>query len=77
MSNDKHNDLQVTSDDISFLKNVTMPDFENGENIEDLQGSYKKMAINKLREVVVSKGLVSDASKLKKTEILKMLEIDN
>ena len=77
LSNDKHNDLQVTSDDISFLKNVTMPDFENGENIEDLQGSYKKMAINKLREVVVSKGLVSDASKLKKTEILKMLEIDN
>ena len=77
LSNDTHNDLQVTSDDISFLKNVTMPDFENGENIEDLQGSYKKMAINKLREVVVSKGIVSDASKLKKTEILKMLEIDN
>jgi hypothetical protein len=80
LSNDTHNDLKVTSNDISFLKNVTMPDFENCENcenVEDLQGSYKKMPINKLREVIVSKGVVSDASKLKKTEILKMLEIDN
>jgi hypothetical protein len=77
LSNSTHNDLQVTSDDISFLKNVTMPDFENSENTEDLQGSYKKMSINKLREVIVSKGVVLDASKLKKNEILKMLEIDN
>jgi hypothetical protein len=77
LSNDKHNDLKVTSNDISFLKNVPMPNFENGENGEDLQGSYKKMPINKLREVIVGKGVVSDASKLKKTEILKMLEIDN
>ena len=74
LSNDKHNDLN--NNDMSFLKNVTMPDFENAENVEDLQGSYKKMPINKLREVIVSKGVVSDASKLKKNEILKMLELD-
>ena len=53
-----------------------MADFENCENVEDLQSSYKKMSINKLREVIVSKGVVSDASKLKKSEILKMLELD-
>jgi hypothetical protein len=35
------------------------------------------MSLNKLREIIVSKGVVSDASKLKKNEILKMLEIDN
>ena len=74
LSNDKHNDLKVTSNDISFLNNVPVPEEENGE---DLQCSYKKMPINKLREVIVSKGVVSDASKLKKIEILKMLEIDN
>jgi hypothetical protein len=34
---------------------------------------YKKMSINKLREVIVEKGLLQDASKLKKNEILKML----
>ena len=72
LSNDKHND----NNDMSFLKNVTMSDFENAENVEDLQSSYKKMTINKLREVIVSKGVVSDASKLKKNEILKMLELD-
>ena len=34
---------------------------------------YKKMSLNKLREAVVEKGLVVDASKLKKNDILKML----
>jgi hypothetical protein len=31
------------------------------------------MSLNKLREVVVSKGVTLDASKLKKNEILKLL----
>ena len=31
------------------------------------------MSINKLREIVVSKGIVVDASKLKKNDILKLL----
>jgi hypothetical protein len=35
---------------------------------------YKKMDIHKLREIVVSKGLTHDASKLKRKDILKMLE---
>lgn len=34
---------------------------------------YKKMSLNKLREVIVEKGLLQDASKLKKNEILKLL----
>jgi len=34
---------------------------------------YKKMSINKLRELIVEKGIVQDASKLKKNDILKML----
>ena len=63
----------LTNNDISFLKNVNITDFED---VEDLQSSYKKMSINKLREIIVSKGTVSDASKLKKNEILKMLEPD-
>ena len=34
---------------------------------------YKKMSLNKLRDLVIEKGLVVDASKLKKNDILKML----
>jgi hypothetical protein len=35
--------------------------------------NYKKMSLNKLREVIVEKGLVADASKFKKNDILKLL----
>lgn len=34
---------------------------------------YKKLSINKLRDIVIEKGIVVDASKLKKNDILKML----
>jgi hypothetical protein len=37
---------------------------------------YKKMALPKLRSVVTEKGLISDASKLKKNELLKLLGIE-
>ena len=35
---------------------------------------YKKMPLNKLRELVVEKGLTQNASKLKKNELLKIIE---
>jgi hypothetical protein len=34
---------------------------------------YKKLSLNKLKEIALSKGLVNDASKLKKHELLKLL----
>ena len=54
-----------------FLKNISVNDL--GEVEDTHKTEYKKMTINKLREFVISKGLVEDASKLKKNEILKML----
>jgi hypothetical protein len=52
------------------LKSINMYDLEEvkPDNID-----YKKMTINKLREIVVQKGIVQDSSKLKKPEILKLL----
>ena len=35
---------------------------------------YKKASLTKLREIVQSKGIVDDASKMKKADILKLLE---
>ena len=43
------------------------------EKDETNKVDYKKMSLNKLREVVIEKALVVDASKLKKNDILKML----
>lgn len=44
------------------------------EEIVNDENDYKKMDISTLRELVVSRGLTQDASKLKKKDILKMLE---
>ena len=61
--------VELPKENMSFLKNIDVIDI--GE--VDSKSDYKKMSINKLREVVVSKGLIADASKLKKQDILKLL----
>lgn len=73
-------DVKISSEDISFitngsyaLKNVTITDLGEAEDLHASKSEYKKMSLTKLREVAVSKGVVADASKLKKNEILKML----
>ena len=50
------------------LKTIHINLEENGDNLD-----YKKLSINKLRNIVAEKGLTNDASKLKKNEILKLL----
>ena len=79
----KSTDMNITGEDISLitndsyaLKNVTITDLEEAEDLYALKSDYKKMSLNKLREVAVTKGVVADASKLKKNEILKMLGDD-
>ena len=66
----------------------TFPDLEPDEVIQedeeevsetvvkslDVVLDYKKASLIKLREIVQSKGLVTDASKMKKSDILKVLE---
>jgi hypothetical protein len=77
----EQNDTQISGEeDINFmtnggydLKNITITDLGESEDLHAAKSEYKKMSINKLREVVVSKGVVADASKLKKNEILKLL----
>ena len=61
--NDKHEEL--LGDDLTFLKNISEDD--------DSKTDYKKMSVNKLRDIVVTKGLSQDSSRLKKNELLKLL----
>jgi hypothetical protein len=54
---------------VGDLKTISIMDLEESNKKPD----YKKMSLNKLREVVVEKGLIVDASKMKKPELLKLL----
>jgi hypothetical protein len=78
-----HNTKTINlSEDISSF-DITSKTLENIDNIDDIsidlnvsvqnKLDYKKMSLNKLRDVATQKGLVVDASKLKKNDILKML----
>jgi len=66
-------DLNITNqeDDLfaSDLKTISITDLEDTNK----KPEYKKLSLNKLREVVLERGIVSDASKLKKNDLLKLL----
>jgi hypothetical protein len=47
---------------------------EKNKNIEVID--YKKLSLNKLKSVVLEKGLTSDPSKLKKQDLLKLLNAE-
>ena len=66
-------EVKVSSDDIDFLKSVSITDLGENDDNQSIKNEYKKLSLNKLREIVVSKGLINDPSKLKKNEILKLL----
>lgn len=54
------------------IKSISLIDEHENNDSHD----YKKMSLTKLREIVVKKKLASDASKMKKNEILKMLGVE-
>ena len=62
-------DNNIKSMDLKSI-NITLEETKH-ESLD-----YKKMALPKLRSVVTEKGLTSDASKLKKNELLKLLGIE-
>ena len=66
------------NDLISLSSNDNQPDLKNNETKEDtLKGvvtDYKKMNLSQLKSLVVLKGLTIDTSKLKKNELIKILE---
>ena len=68
-NNHKTDELNIKSMDLKSI-NINLEESKT-ENVD-----YKKMTLPKLRSIVVEKGLVEDSSKLKKIELLKLLEID-
>jgi len=65
---------------ISLTNDISLTNLTNDEdNVEetDQNVDYKKLTLNKLRSLIVEKGLVEDASKLKKPALLQLLEQHN
>jgi hypothetical protein len=74
ISNNFIEELNMTDDNNNnLLSSISINDLGEIEDQHSSKNEYKKLPLNKLREIVVSKGLTTDASKLKKNEILKLL----
>lgn len=56
----------IQSNNLDFLKTLHITDSEELD--------YKKMPVQKLRSIILEKGIVEDPSKLKKPELLKLIE---
>jgi len=66
--------LNDGTSNFSDLKSVNITLEENEPEAEPLD--YKKLSLNKLKSIVLEKKLVTDASKLKKPDLLKLLGIE-
>ena len=69
LEHDHDHDHEIEDLLASDLKTISITDLEDTNKKTD----YKKMSITKLREEVIKNGIVIDASKLKKGELLKLL----
>jgi len=72
------NEDKVSLIDTNFnevtLNEVTLNEVTVNEEDDDSSINYKKLPLNKLRSLIVEKGLAEDASKLKKIALLQLLE---
>jgi hypothetical protein len=62
---------KIDIQDIDLDNNINNEQDNQTENIKEV---YRKMNLQQLKALVISKGLISDSSKLKKPELLKLLE---
>lgn len=76
---DQDQEPEVISEKITELKENDMEDLKkiNIFHLEEVDGflDYKKCSVSKLKSLVVEKGLVADATRLKKNELLKLLGV--
>lgn len=66
----KDTEEKDTEEELKLDMEVDMDDFKE---VSTQEAEYKKMTLSKLRELVVAKALIPDASKLKKQDLLKLL----
>jgi hypothetical protein len=64
------NETETHNDEPSSIDDSTVTEDSTTDSVVD----YKKLPVNKLRTLIVEKGLAEDASKLKKQVLLQLLE---
>jgi hypothetical protein len=62
---------QLNTSDLEFIKSINISNLEESGDKNNID--YKKMSLNKLKEIAVAKGLVTENSKATKNAILKLL----
>lgn len=67
------NELEKSSID---FKSIHISHLEESKTNEEASIDYKKLPIQKLKSIVLEKGLISDANKLKKNDLLKLLGVE-
>jgi hypothetical protein len=60
------------NNNLKSIKITTLEEDKMPQEVID----YKKLSLNKLKSIVVERGLVQDSSKLKKHELLKLLNVE-
>jgi hypothetical protein len=61
--------------DLNDIRKINVNDLEDVKSINAIDSNdYKKMSVQRLRSLVVERNLVTDSSKLKKPDLLKLLE---
>ena len=73
-SNVNENIIQVEKIETKNIPETNLEDIKVARSKEVLQEIYRKMTISELKAVVITKGLSSNPSKLKKNDLLKLLE---
>jgi hypothetical protein len=63
--------LNISASDLKTI-NISLEEGEEEHGVESVD--YKKLPLPKLRNIVTEKGLAADAAKMKKNELLKLLE---
>jgi len=66
--------LELGDSSLNDIKKINIMDLEEVKSIQASESNdYKKMSVQKLRSLVVERNLVSESSKMKKPELLKLL----
>ena len=76
---DENENIETIEEVTDNLKSINISNLEEqydtkNKNVEVID--YKKLSMSKLKSIVLDKGLVSDPSKLKKQELLKLLNAE-